>query len=133
MPNYSNGKIYKITGTNSEGSSITYYGSTTKNYLCARMAQHKYDAKYKNNSSKQVVDCEDCEITLIEQYPCNSKDALIARERFYVQNNNCVNKNVPGRSQKEYHNVWNLKNREHINEYQRQWRLKNKLRLNNII
>ena len=130
MPNYSNGKIYKITGTNSEGNSITYYGSTTKKYLCTRLAQHKYISKIgQTNSSKQVVDCEDCQITLIEYFSCESKDELIARERFYIESNECVNKNIPGRSNKE----WKLKNRIRLNEYQRNWKHKNKLLVNNNI
>ena len=129
MPNYAEGKIYKITGTNSEGNSITYYGSTTKKYLCSRLAQHKYDSRIgKNNSSKQVVDCNDCQITLLETFSCNSKDELISRERVYVENNFCVNKYMPGRSHAESQKNWSINNPN----YQKNWR-KNKLLLNNII
>jgi hypothetical protein len=134
MPNYTDGKIYKITGTNLNGDLITYFGSTTNHYLCGRLAQHKYDSRIgKNNSSKQVVECEDCQITLLELFPCSSKDELVARERFYVENNTCVNKYTPGRSQSENKRNWDLKNRDHIHEYQKQWRLKKKLLKNNII
>jgi hypothetical protein len=45
------------------------------------------------------------EITLIELYPCSSRDELRARERFHVEQNVCVNKNMPGRGVKESVNV----------------------------
>jgi hypothetical protein len=34
-------------------------------------------------------------IVLIENYPCDSKNELHARERYYVNNIDCVNKNKP--------------------------------------
>lgn len=122
MPNYANSKVYKLTGTNSEGNSITYFGSTTKKYLCQRLAEHRCDAKRKINSSKKVIDCEDCQITLLELFPCSSKDELIARERFYIESNDCVNDRIPGRTKKQ----WVLENKEHVNEYRRNWGNKNR-------
>jgi len=128
MPNYANSKIYKLTGTNLDGNSITYYGSTTKHYLTSRLSQHKYEAKIGNNkSSQQVVECKDCQITLIELFPCGSKDELTARERVYVENNPCINKNMPGRSQNESKKNWRINNPEYHKEYQRNWRKKNKV------
>jgi hypothetical protein len=38
---------------------------------------------------------------LVENYPCNSKDELKARERYYIENNDCVNINVPTITTKE--------------------------------
>ena len=133
MPNYANSKIYKLTGTYSEGNLLTYYGSTTKHYLTSRLSQHKYSSRIgKCMSSKQIVDCEDCQITLIELFPCSCKDELVARERFYVESNTCVNKNIPGRGQPEYKKNWRIANRQHINDYNKNWR-QNKLLKNNII
>lgn len=43
-------------------------------------------------------------ITLKEKFPCNDNDELHARERFYIDNNDCVNKNIPGRTAEEYKN-----------------------------
>lgn len=126
MPNYANSKIYKLTGTNSEGNLLTYYGSTTNHYLTSRLSQHKYDSRIgKYISSTQVVNCEDCQITLIELYPCSCKDELVARERFYIESNTCVNKNIAGRSIKESHKNWRLKNCQHINEYRKNWTITN--------
>jgi hypothetical protein len=39
----------------------------------------------------------------LELCPCTSKDELTARERHYVQTINCVNRNIPGRTQQEYY------------------------------
>ena len=41
---------------------------------------------------------ENCKIELVENYACNSKEELNAREGFYIQNNECVNKLVAGRT-----------------------------------
>ena len=96
MPNYQNGKIYKITGTTDEGVELTYIGSTTLS-LCQRLAGHKNDIKNNNNnpSSKQVILCNDCLITLIELFLCNSKEELLARELYYYDLYDCVNKRKP--------------------------------------
>ncbi len=40
---------------------------------------------FKGNMSKP-------EIFLIEEYPCKNKHQLLARERYHIENNDCVNK-----------------------------------------
>jgi hypothetical protein len=105
MVNYSNSKIYKI-----EGGSKTYIGSTTKKYLCQRWAQHKsdYNSSIKKTSAWELFDesgLENCIITLIETYPCKSKDELNARERYWIEKTKCVNKCLPGRSKEEYNST----------------------------
>jgi len=44
---------------------------------------------------------ENCKIELVENVPCNSKEELTKREGFYIQNNQCVNKHIAGRSNQE--------------------------------
>jgi hypothetical protein len=102
---YAQSKIYKITG-----GGMTYFGSTTKKYLSQRMGGHRedkkrFDAGKSNNclSSFQILDTPDYQITLIESFPCQSRDELRARERYYIENNDCVNKNIPGRTLQEWH------------------------------
>ena len=95
MPNYENGKIYELNGTNDDGIKLTYYGSTTLK-LCQRLAQHKDNFKNdKSCSSKEVLKCLDYRINLIELYSCKCKEELTKRERFYIDNNKCVNKYKP--------------------------------------
>ena len=99
MPNYQNGKIYMIESL--EGK-CRYYGSTVQE-LCKRMSKHK--SNYKKNkyvSSSKVLCFNDAKIFLVENYPCNNKEELNRKEGEYIRNNDCVNRNIPGRTQKEY-------------------------------
>ena len=112
MVNYQNSKIYKIVSDN--GNKI-YIGSTTKQYLSQRMNKHRSDYKewLKAESSRRTshvrsfdlfeeYGLENCKIILIESFPCNSKDELIAQEAHYIRTIECVNKVIPNRKQKEY-------------------------------
>jgi hypothetical protein len=46
---------------------------------------------------------------------------LQARERYYIENNECVNKIIPNQTKKE----WNEKNQEKIKEYNQEYQEKN--------
>ena len=102
MPDYQRGKIYKITSGD-----LTYIGSTCEPTLAKRLANHVSHYKFWLNGKRAHYTCipliatGQYEITLIELYPCNSKDELTARERFHIETNECVNKVHPGRSKKE--------------------------------
>jgi hypothetical protein len=104
MPDYQNGKIYKITSGD-----LTYIGSTCEPTLARRLAGHvgKYkhwkDGKTKEKgTSLPLIETGQYEITLIELFPCGSKDELTARERFHIETNVCVNKVIPTRTMTEY-------------------------------
>jgi hypothetical protein len=100
MPDYQNGKIYKIE---SLIGNCVYYGSTTNKYLSVRLAKHRQDMKNNINiTSKQVLQYDDARIYLVELYPCDSRDELNAREGWYIKNNECVNKNIAGRTIKQW-------------------------------
>jgi len=119
MPNYQNGKIYKIESL--EGDCV-YYGSTTQK-LCLRMGEHRKHYRYNRDiTSKQVLCFNDAKIYLVENYPCNSKEELHAREGYYIKNNVCINKNIPGRDQKQYYN----ENKEQILKYRKKYYIDNK-------
>lgn len=140
---YENGKIYKITG-----SGLTYYGSTIQ-LLNDRLAQHKHKQLC---SSKQIFDLGEYKIELVENYSCENKKQLLWRERWYIDNNDCINKLNPIISEEEiiendkirkynyYHNnidinidrqrKYNLINKEKINEKMREYRLLNKDKIN---
>ena len=109
MVNYQNTKIYKIE---SHLGPKIYIGSTTKEYLSQRMDSHRSGYKHWKNgnggnmSSYQLFDdygLENCNILLIESYPCNSKDERASREGYYIKTTHCVNKIIPGRTPKEYY------------------------------
>jgi hypothetical protein len=134
MVNYGNGKVYRIV-CNQTG--LQYIGSTTIK-LSARLSQHK--KLLKNNTSgasKVVLENDDYNIILIEDYPCERKEQLLARERYHIENSLCVNKNMPLRTQKEWYAdnkdrliknqiMWNKSNREKCMEYQSRFRNKSK-------
>jgi hypothetical protein len=81
---------------------LTYYGSTIQE-LSNRLAKHKYDAKKNNKyTSSELFQKGEVKIILVEDCPCNEKIDLLKRERFYIENNECVNKLIPTRTQKEW-------------------------------
>ena len=98
MPNYQDAKIYKLVNDSMPG--LVYYGSTV-NTFARRLGQHK--APTNKCKSKCLFEHGTVQIFLVEEYPCENKLQLNARERFYIENNDCVNKHIPGRSKKEYY------------------------------
>ena len=118
MPDYSRGKIYKITSGD-----LTYIGSTCEPTLAKRLASHV--SSYKqwkagkggNIRSFQLIESGQYEITLIELCPCGSKDELRARERFHIENTICVNKRIEGRTLQEYRDTHKDKNNAYFKVY----------------
>eukprot|EP01080_Neovahlkampfia_damariscottae_P008462 gene8462-gene263 len=120
MVNYGNGKIYKIV---CNVTNQIYIGSTTKDRLCQRLTKHVGDFKrYKQDkcgyiTSFRIIENNNYSIVLLENYPCKNKDELQSRERFWIEQNDCVNKIIPTRSRKEYL----LANKEKIKNYKREY------------
>jgi hypothetical protein len=141
MVNYQNGKIYMIESLEGD---YKYYGSTTQT-LSIRLGKHKADIKRgRNPSSKNVLKFQDAKILLVELFPCNSKMELDAKEAEYIRNNECVNKYIPQRTQKEYReenkekikeliNKYREENKEKIKEQNNNYKLNNKETLTKII
>ena len=133
MVNYQKGKIYKIVCNKSN---LVYYGSTTKEYLTQRLVQHRthykmfLDGKCRFMTSYRILENNDFDIILVELYPCNSKDELQKRERYYIENNICVNKNIPTRTKTEYKEDYNFKNKEKIALSKKIYNQINKERIN---
>ncbi len=100
MNKYENGKIYKIV--NDDMPDKVYYGSTIGK-LNHRFSNH--NNSYNTCSSKILFEKGQPRIELVEEYPCSSKRELEVRERFYIENNKCVNKCIPTRTQKEYREI----------------------------
>lgn len=126
MPDYSKSKIYKLVSSNLED---IYIGSTTLR-LCSRKAGHINAFKnWKNGkgnyvSSFKIIENNEFDIILLEEYPCENKEQLHARERHYIENNKCVNMIIPNRKPDEYRKVNaesiannRCKNREKNNQY----------------
>jgi hypothetical protein len=124
MPDYTKGKIYKIecytTG-------LVYIGSTIQS-LIQRLQSHRWDYnRYLNGkihfiTSFDVLENDNYNIVLLEEYPCENKEQLHAKEAEYIRNNECVNKRIPNRSWKERYS----NNKEQILERQKQYYTNNK-------
>tara|TARA_R110000787_G_scaffold213335_1_gene322880 strand:- start:43 stop:582 length:540 start_codon:yes stop_codon:yes gene_type:complete len=115
MPDYSKSKIYKIV-CNETGA--TYYGSTVQK-VSERMGKHRSRMVC---SSRQIIERGNYGYSLVEEFSCDTKEQLHARERWYIENNDCVNKQIPTRTRKEY----NEANREKIQEQRNEYREANK-------
>ena len=145
MVNYQNGKVYKLV-CNTTG--LVYYGSTCEPTLARRLHQHKNSyicekVKVKCTSTK-VLENDNYGIFLVENYPCDNKDELRMRERFYIENNVCVNKCIPIRFKEEkpllykghYERnkterlenmkIYYMEHKQEIDEYQNAYREANK-------
>jgi enoyl reductase-like protein len=105
MTDYSKSKIYKIIVNNTEDEYKPYIGSTVKKYLSERMSNHRAHYKlFKNGEKRSSLSSynlfdkygiENCEIVLIENYPCATKDELHSRERYWFDTVENCNKNKP--------------------------------------
>jgi hypothetical protein len=123
MPNYQNGKIYMIE---SISNNCRYYGSTIQS-LALRLGKHRNDIKMgRNPSSKEILKYQDARILLVELYPCNNRMELESKEAEYIRNNDCVNKQIPQRTDKEYQKQYYQDNKEVIKEKSKQYRQDNK-------
>ena len=126
MPNnYSRGKIYKIV---CRKTGLQYFGSTTEPTLARRLVCHVGNFKswkkgiFNFITSFEVLKENDYYIELVELVPCSSKDELLVRERFHIQNNECVNKYIPLRTKNEYYED----NKEHLKEIGKKWKEEHK-------
>ena len=108
-----------------------YQNGSTVESLARRMAKHRNHYKDYNAGGKNRInifdvfdeyEVENCKIELIENYPCNNKEELHSREGHYIQNTDCVNKRVAGRSKKQ----WNEDNREYVLQQKRDYHHNNR-------
>lgn len=128
MSNYNNGKIYKLVSKNTD---MIYIGSTVQT-LKQRINIHIFETRHNfTNSSANMFIWNDCEIELIEDYPCNSKKELVEREQYYIElyRDYCINlRNAVGdrkarekekrktKHRQEYLKEWNRNNRKYFRE-----------------
>lgn len=135
---YALSKIYKIV-CNTTG--LVYIGSTAQYYLSDRISNHRTAYRYylKNDkkakyycTSFKILENNNYNIILIQNYPCNSKEELNREERKYIESIECVNKNIPERSineKKEYYNNWIINHQDKFKKTQKKYyeKIKDKL------
>lgn len=141
---YANAKIYRIE-VPSRPDLLPYYGATCST-LTKRLNGHRNGRR--DTRSRDLMECEDVSIVLMEAYPCHNKDELNAREAWWIRNNECCNRNIPDRSEKEYCQLPEIKakknervkayfktpaGRAKNREYLRQWRAKKKALTSSLV
>jgi len=120
MPDYSKSKIYKIVD-NTNGN--VYIGSTTQS-LSQRLAGHNssYKGILKGNqkfiTSFEIIKNGNYDIVLLEEFSCDNKEQLHAKERVYIESNECINHTIPTRTSKEYKQHYCERIRSQDKEYQ---------------
>ena len=139
---YKNSSIYCIRSRQTEK---IYVGSTTQK-LSSRMATHRCDykrflkKKIHYLTSFEILKYDDAYIELIEKFPCNDIYELRKQEAFHIKNMNCINRYLPGRTQKQWEEenkdwmikrgkIYREKNKESIAERGKIYREKNKEKL----
>ena len=113
------GKVYKIYD-NTNGN--VYYGSTRQS-LSKRIQAHRTKYKqhldnperHKGMSVFKILKNDNYSISLVEEFTCQNREQLHARERHFIENFECVNKHIPLRTKKEYY----VDNFEKIAEYKK--------------
>ena len=121
------GCVYAIVDNKTN---LTYYGSTRQK-LSNRIIAHKtYYKKYIQGfevglcTSFEILQHDDYSVKVIELVEFEFVNELYARERFWILNTPCVNKQIPLRTQKEYYrdNVekWKL---DYINNLEKKKRI----------
>ena len=127
------GFIYSIV-CNETGE--VYYGSTTQN-VSERIFIHNSNMKRWNEgktnycASYEIIERNNYTVSTIETVEFEDKTELYERERFYIENNDCVNCRLPvltteerTEQAKERGKIWRENNKGKFREYKRRYREK---------
>tara|TARA_R110000822_G_scaffold294123_1_gene416152 strand:- start:77 stop:775 length:699 start_codon:yes stop_codon:yes gene_type:complete len=123
------GYIYKIfCKTDDE---LVYYGSTTQR-VCDRISNHRKNYKgwkkgtYHFVSSYLVVETDDWDYMTIEKVVYDEPFELKNRERFWIVNNECVNRIIPNTTPEESGKRWRDNNKEKVKKTRKEYCENNK-------
>ena len=105
--------LYKIIDkTNGD----VYIGSTIQNLK----RRHQTHGIYKDYNKLK----SNCDIFLIENYPCDNKRQLEKREQYHIENNECINKTDAFGSiekRRKAVRICNAKRLEELRPYKNEW------------
>lgn len=130
------GVIYKIVCYDTNE---TYFGSTTD--YNQRKRNHISSSKKKTKSnckSYDIINRGNYTFIIVETLICETKTDLLKRERYYIENNECVNKLIPYKTEEEtleYYANYRKENRERLNKMELERYYNNKdeiLKKNNV-
>jgi hypothetical protein len=116
MPDYKQGKIYTIRCKTDD--TLIYVGSTVQS-LSERMAKHRYDSIKRSNNFfyQHIDDWDNWYIELYENFPCENKEELNKREGQIIREKGTLNKNIAGRTYKDWINDNKHKMDQYFKEY----------------
>jgi len=113
MVNYKNAKIYALRSHQTDD---VYIGKTCEP-LSVRFGKHKSSWKHRDTmayyTAHELLKYEDCYIELVEECPCENVEQLRQIEGQHIRGTKCVNKHIPGRTVKE----WHEDNKDHVKQY----------------
>jgi len=105
-------KIYQIV-CNETGE--VYFGKT-KQTLQERLRNHVKDL---SSTSRQIILRGDYKIEQINS--TFDEEESVRLERLYIENNECINIKIPGRTVKESKKKWCEEHKEELSEYHKEW------------
>ena len=117
MPDYSKGKIYKITN---DFNDEIYIGSTCDS-LVKRYSKHKSDSQKEKSVNISLyklineIGFNRFRIELICDYPCEDKYQLLQKESEYIREIGTLNMIIPNRTVQENKKEYYMKNKTDIN------------------
>jgi len=122
MPDYQLSKIYKLVSNKT----VDIYIGSCLMRLSTRLSNHK---NLSNTCASKKLFTNDAIITivLLENYPCNTKNELKARELHYITTNNCININkpfvcdIPYGDGKAWDKKYQQANKEHLSANQKEY------------
>ena len=130
---YSNAVIYKICCKDLKVTDV-YVGSTTN--LAQRRSKHKYVCNNEKNKDYNIPvyrfirehnGWDNWEVVKVQDAACTCNDDLLKIERECLERLGAtLNKEVPGRSRKEYEKEYNEVNKDRIREQRKEYREANK-------
>ena len=132
---YSKCKIYMIEPLCPHEEHEVYYGSTCKELLSQRFATHTGTYRYWKKTGKKFYSSfllfdkygiDNCKIYLVKPFPCLNHLEAEAEEGHYQRNNNCINRNIAGRTPKEYNKEYYTNNKNQILEHNKKYYIDNK-------
>ena len=134
---YSNASIYTIR--NYKDDSLIYVGSTISP-IHKRLSCHKNNCKNGKSGSlySYIIDNDwsDWYLELYERFPCNDRAELCKREGEVIREIGTINKQIAGRTVKEWYvdnrdkhlvkcKNWQANNHDKCLEYKKKWRENN--------
>jgi len=120
-PNYANTNLYELRTLTEGYDHLVYRGKTTRD-ISKRLWEHNHDYQnYLNGtrhycSSFEIVKHGNVKIELVRVANCKNKKHSNRVEGDFIREVECVNKNMPGRTDAECAKMWRAANQKYCKE-----------------